>query len=96
MFVVLLGLGIGALASYASRSGRNTYGVLLVPAVGGAVTAIVWVALLWLGWSFDGGWIWVVSLALGALAALTVAVSVPRKRVERDHALLTQLSSGKA
>jgi hypothetical protein len=71
---------------------RHSYGVLLLPALGGVVSAVAWAALTWLGWKFDGGWIWVASLALAAVAAVLVAVLVSRRRVVADEALLQSLS----
>jgi len=61
LFVVLGGAILGLAARY-SLPRRHTYGSALVPAVGAGVAAVVWVALTWLGWAWDGGWIWVVSL----------------------------------
>jgi hypothetical protein len=57
---------------------------------------VVWVALLWLGWTFDGTWIWVVSLVLGSLAGLGAALALPPRRRVADKALLTRLSGGRA
>lgn len=71
---------------------RHSYGVLLLPALGGVLSAVAWAALTWLGWKFDGGWIWVVSLALAALAAVLVAILVSRRRVAADEMLLQSLS----
>ncbi|MDM4763511.1 hypothetical protein QT381_10865 [Galbitalea sp. SE-J8] len=96
MFAILIAAGLGVIVRYASRRGRDTYGVLLVPAVAAVVTAIVWEALLWLGWTFDGTWIWVVGLLSGPLVALIVALTLPRRRVEHDRTLLRDLSHGRA
>jgi O-antigen/teichoic acid export membrane protein len=95
LFVTVIGAGLGALFRYILPR-RDTYGALLLPALSGAVTAIVWVGLVWLGWTFDGTWIWVVSLGAGALAALLVALYLPRKRVAHDARRLVELSGGKA
>ncbi|MCU1440191.1 MAG: hypothetical protein JWP85_1188 [Rhodoglobus sp.] len=95
LFVTVIGAGIGALFRYLLPR-RGTYGLLLLPAVSAAATAIVWVALVWLGWKFDGTWIWVASLGAAALAALVTAVLLPRRRVADDARRLTQLSGGKA
>jgi hypothetical protein len=95
IYVTVLGAGIGLLLRYV-LPGRGAYGILLLPALGAAVTAAVWVALLWIGWTFDGGWIWVVSLATAALAATTVALVVSRVRADADTHRLHVLSGGKA
>ena len=95
LFVVLIAAGVGFALPFLVR-GRETYGIVLPAAVAAAVSSVVWVALLWLGFTFDGGWIWAISLVLGALAALAVALAVPRRRYASDRALLTRLSGGRA
>ncbi|MDQ1546939.1 MAG: hypothetical protein QOH69_1843 [Actinomycetota bacterium] len=91
LFVTLISFCIGLGARYA-LPGRDTYGVVLLPAIAAAVSAIVWVGLTWLGWKFDGGWIWVVSLAAGAVVSLVLALTVPRQRRGNDDEMLQQLS----
>ncbi len=91
LFVTLISFCIGLGARYA-LPGRQTYGVALLPAIAAAVTAIVWVGLTWLGWKFDGGWIWVVSLTAGGVVSLVLALSVPRVRRGHDESMLQQLS----
>ena len=95
LFVVLIAAGVGFTLPYLLR-GRETYGIVLPAAVAAAVSSVVWVGLTWLGFTFDGGWIWAISLVVGALAALAVALAVPRRRHEADRALLTTLSGGRA
>jgi hypothetical protein len=91
LFVTLIAFCIGLGARYA-LPGRDAYGVALVPAIAAAVAAIVWVGLTWLGWKFDGGWIWVVSLAAGAVVSLVLGLIVPRLRTANDETMLQQLS----
>lgn len=95
LFVVLIAAGVGFIFPFVLR-GRETYGVVLPAAVASAVASVVWVGLLWLGWTFDGAWIWVVTLVVASLAALAVALVVPPRRREADRALLTKLSGGRA
>ena len=96
LFVVLISAGLGAIARYTIR-GRETYGAALLPAISAAVSAIVWVALLWgLNWQFDGTWIWVAALVVGPLVALAIAIVLPGKRQAADKELLTRLSGTKA
>ncbi len=91
LFVTLISFCIGLGARYA-LPGRDTYGVALLPAIAAAITAVVWVGLTWLGWKFDGGWIWVVSLAAGAAVSLVLALTVPRLRRGGDNEMLQELS----
>jgi hypothetical protein len=91
LFVTLIAFCIGLGARYA-LPGRDAYGLALVPAIAAAVTAIVWVGLTWLGWKFDGGWIWVVSLAAAAVVSLVLTLVVPRIRTTKDETKLQQLS----
>ena len=91
LFVVLGGAILGLAARY-SLPRRHTYGSALVPAVGAGVAAVVWVALTWLGWAWDGGWIWVVSLAASALASAAAAYLIGPGRQKADAALFERLS----
>ena len=95
LFVTVVAAGIGAILRYALPQ-RDTYGAFLLPAVAAAVTAAVWVALVWVGWKFDGTWIWVASLGAGGIAALVTALVLPRRRREHDAAKFVELSGGKA
>ena len=91
LFVTLIAFCIGLLARYV-MPGRDTYGVVLVPSVAAIVTAVVWVGLTWLGWKFDGGWIWVVSLGAAVVVSLVLVLSVPSLRRRQDEQLLQNLS----
>ena len=93
LFAILGGVVIAGGLRYAFPH-RHSYGVLLLPAVGGAVAAAVWAALTWAGWTFDGGWIWVVSLILPGIAAVLVALLLSKRRVAADERMLQSLSKG--
>lgn len=95
VYVTVIGAGIGVLLRYI-LPGRETYGIALLPAVAAAVTAAIWVGLIWLGWTADGGWIWVASLVGAAVASLLVALLVARTRNAADARELHVLSGGKA
>ncbi|WP_205649330.1 hypothetical protein [Agromyces sp. LHK192] len=91
LFVTLGGAILGAIARYTLPK-RHSYGSVLVPAIGAGVAAIVWVALTWLGWAWDGGWIWVVSLVVAGLAAGASALLIAPRREHADAALFERLS----
>lgn len=90
LFVTVIGAAISLGVRYVVP-GRQWHGLLLVPMVGAAATAAVWAACVWLGLTFDGGWIWVISLVLGPLVSLAVALVLPKRREASDAALLEQL-----
>jgi len=94
-YVTVIGAVIGAAARYL-LPGRRTYGLLLLPAAAAAVTATVWVGLVWAGWKFDGGWIWVVSLAAALITSIVIPIALPRFREAHDERLMHTLSRGKA
>ena len=91
LFVIVVSAGIGGIIRYTTPQ-RRTYGMLLLPSLAASVTAAVWVSLLWAGLTFNGGWIWLVSLALGGGAALTAALMLPGRRQESDANRLEQLA----
>ncbi|NHF61702.1 hypothetical protein [Microcella pacifica] len=90
LFVTVIGASISLGVRYLVP-GRQTHGLLLVPAVGAAATAAVWAVCVWLGLTFDGGWIWVIALVLGPLASLAVALALPKRRETADAELLERL-----
>jgi len=91
LFVALGGAILGLAARYALPR-RLTHGSVLVPAVGTLVASAVWVALTWLGWAWDGGWIWWVSLVAAALASVAVDLVVGRRREAADLAMLHSIT----
>jgi hypothetical protein len=93
IFVTLGGLILGFAARYALPH-RAEVGVMLAPAVGAGVAAIVWVALTWAGLAWDGGWIWGISLVLAGLAAAATEFVLGRRREQADEQLLARLMRG--
>jgi hypothetical protein len=87
LFVALGGAILGLAARYALPR-RLTHGSVLVPAVGTGVAALVWVALTWLGWAWDQGWIWWVSLIVAGVAAAVVDLLLGRRRKAADLQML--------
>ena len=91
LFVTLGGVVLGLAARYGLPQ-RETHGALLVPAIGAIAASVVWAALTWVGWKFDGGWIWVVSLAVAGSVAALASAFLGRQRRASDRELLTKLS----
>ena len=91
LFVTVIAASLGFIVRYLVR-GRAMHGTVLVPAVDVAVTAVVWAALLWSGLTFDGTWIWVISITTGVLAALATAIVLPRSRRRHDAAAYVRLA----
>ena len=89
LFVVLGGAILGAAARYALPP-VPTHGSVLIPTVGALAAAVVWVGLTWLGWKWDGGWIWVASLVIAGLVAAAVDIVVGRARVACRHSTMLQ------
>ncbi|KTR20687.1 hypothetical protein LQK89_04495 [Curtobacterium sp. C1] len=83
LFAVLGGLILGAVA-HVVVPWRSTRGVLLGPVVGGVVAAVVWEALTWAGWRYDGTWIWVVALVGALLVAVVAEWVLGRRRSAAD------------
>lgn len=90
LFVVMGGALLGAIPRYVLPH-RDTYGSALLPAMGAAVAAAVWAILTWVGWKFDGGWIWWASLGAGFLAAFALPLIVTVRRKRRDEELFERL-----
>ena len=90
LFVLVIAAGIGTVLRYVLPA-RRVYGIFLLPAVAAVATAVVWVVLLWVGWKFDGTWIWVASLGAGFAAALATGIALPRLRRATDDRKLAEL-----
>ena len=95
LFITLGGIILGLLARYLLPN-RDRHGVVLIPAIGAAVSAVVWVGLTWLGWAWDGGWIWVVSLVVTAVVVVAADILIGRTRKTHDAERLQLLLSRRA
>ncbi|CAD6001615.1 hypothetical protein [Agreia sp. COWG] len=82
LFITLGGAILGLIARSVFPN-RDTHGVVLMPAVGAGVAAVLWVALTWAGLAWDGGWIWVITLVV---TGIVVAVVDPVIGVYRERA----------
>ncbi|WP_439565510.1 hypothetical protein [Microcella sp.] len=90
LFVTVIGAALSLGMRYIVP-GRQTHGLLLVPLVGAAATAAIWAICVWIGLTFDGGWIWVIALVGGPLVALALALTLPKRREQADAELLERL-----
>ena len=90
LFVVLIAAGLGAIPRYLLPH-RDTYGSALLPAMSAAVASVVWAGLTWLGWPFDGGWIWWASLGAGLLVAVLLPLIIGPRRRRHDHEMYERL-----
>ena len=95
LFVVLGGLSLGFVARYALPN-RSTNGVLLVPAIGAAFAAALWVALTWAGLQWDAGLIWWITLGATAAVCAATAVLLGRARERQDAERLAALTRARA
>ena len=97
VYAVVVGAGAALLLRYL-LPGRDTYGSALLPAIGAAVTAVVWAGMSWLGFDFEGnwGWLWLASVGGAIVVALVVGLLVGTSRTRHDAQRLHVLSGGKA
>lgn len=86
----VLGAGIGLLLRYVIP-GRQTYGLLLNPALGACATAITWVLLFVNEWSLDEPWIWVLSLVAAVVVCTIVPLVLQASRPRSDERRLERL-----
>ncbi|MBF4462759.1 MULTISPECIES: hypothetical protein [unclassified Rathayibacter] len=94
LFITLFGVLIGLAARY-TLPHRALHGSALVPALGGLVAAVVWVALTWAGLRWDDGLIWATTLIVVAVAVVIADVGLGRARARRDDASLQAMLSGR-
>ncbi|MBT2501481.1 hypothetical protein [Curtobacterium sp. ISL-83] len=92
LFAVLGGILIGAVA-HVVLPWHGTRGVLVGPSVGGTAAAVLWEALTWAGWRYDGGWIWVVALVGAGVVALVVEWVLGRRRAAQDSDFFERLKA---
>jgi hypothetical protein len=91
LFVVLLASSASLAVRFLFKA-RETFGSAMFPAVGAAVSSVVWAGLTWLQWPFDGGWIWLLSLLAGPVACVLIGLLLPKRRQKADAAMLDSLS----
>ncbi|QTX04276.1 hypothetical protein [Agromyces archimandritae] len=90
LFIALGGAILGLAARYLLPR-RRLHGVVLLPAAGAAIAMALWVALTWLGWAWDGGWIWAVVLVVTGLAVAGIDLLIGPMRERADEARFDEL-----
>ncbi|SIO20675.1 hypothetical protein [Agromyces cerinus] len=91
IFIVVGGAILGLATQFVVPL-RHLRGVAVGSAIGAGVAAVVWVALTWLGWPWDGGWIWVAALVASALVPAAVLYLISPRRERADAVLFERLS----
>ncbi len=71
---------------------RDAKGAALVPAVGGVLASVIWVALTWVGLAYDQPLIWLITASATILATVVSCILVSRSRARRDDARFAELS----
>lgn len=87
IFAETLAIVLG-LAAHAALPRRAMTGTLLLPAVAGAVCAVVWVGLTWVPVEQGGALMWLASIGIAVIATVTVGVLLRRARHRSDEARL--------
>lgn len=92
LFIVLIGIVLG-LAARGTLPGRAQTGAALLPALGGASAAVVWVALTWARLKWDQPAIWALTLAAAALTVVGAGVLLTRSRTAADRRTFERVSN---
>lgn len=71
---------------------RRLTGALLLPAIAGTATAIVWAGFVWLRVPDGSGWLWLSSLSAGVLSALAAGLLLRTRRRRADDAQLATVA----
>ena len=85
LFAALGGLIIGLIVRY-SLPGRDRMGAIIIPGTAMAVAAVLWEILTWLRMPYNGGWIWVITLGVTAIASVLFDLWLTRRRIKNDEA----------
>ena len=91
LLFVLLGGAVLGLGSRQLIPNRETHGVVLIPAIGAGIAAVLWVALTWTGLPWNGGVIWWVTLFATLVLVLAIDLEIGRRRVASDARLHDRL-----
>lgn len=77
-FILIYGSLLGLMAPYL-LSGKENFGVLLAPAIALIFGFATWTIMTWLGFKYNDGWIWAVTM-LGMPFAMIFGVRFVRSR----------------
>lgn len=64
--------------------GRTSRGTVLAPVLGALLGGLTWMALTWLGMTTLTPWLWILSLAVPAIAVPSVLAVLTRTRATHD------------
>jgi hypothetical protein len=90
LFVVLGGTVLG-LSVRQLLPNRETHGVVLIPAIGAGIAAVLWVGLTWIGLPWNGGLIWWITLLATLALVVVIDLEIGRRRVASDAVLHDRL-----
>ncbi|RZS57504.1 hypothetical protein EV141_1217 [Microcella putealis] len=82
----LIGLGLRYLLP-----GRSQYGLLVLPAAGGAAVCVTWAIGAWAGLTHEAVWIWLIAFSIATIVSIAIARILPPKREQADAELLAEL-----
>jgi len=91
LFITLAGAIIGLIARY-TLPYRHAHGSVLIPAVGAAVAAALWVGLTWAGMKWNGGWIWWITIVGTAILTVGIDLLLGALRTRADTSRLHRLT----
>lgn len=73
-------------------AGRQSHGLAVMPAAGIIVGSLAWGVLIWTGAPESAWWSWTIALGLATVAAIALALVLPRRRAAADEALWAELT----
>ncbi|MWC00028.1 hypothetical protein [Agromyces seonyuensis] len=92
LLFITVGGAIFGLGAHWFLPRRTLHGAVLLPMIGAATAAVVWVALTWLGMAWDGGWIWVISIAVSIAVPVAVDLFLGPRREQADQIRFERLA----
>lgn len=87
LYAIAIAGVFGAIVRYIVP-GRSGYGIALTIGAAAAAAAAAWGILVWFGWDWSVAGIWLISLGAAIIAAVYIAVVLPRMRERSDATFL--------